>query len=144
LQQTYFKTFLSRAHPPAMVVAAALQVNTRYAGRYTTRARTSQQGTARREFTVLEAAHTLPNYCHGPIIRVLDHGDNKEKTWYTARLFEVDGINDDDAPAVDTLALGTAVRINRRDSIDGSILGRIVSDDGIFCAKSAASSGRCS
>jgi hypothetical protein len=116
-----------------MVAAAALQVNTRYAGRYATRARTSHQGTARREFTVLEAAHTLPNYLHGEVIRVLDHGDNQEKRWYTARLFEVDGIDDDDTPAADTLAPGTAVRINRRDSRDGSILGRIVSDDGILC-----------
>lgn len=66
---------------------------------------------------------------------MLDHGDNIEKTWYVSRLFDVEGLSDDeDTPAVDnTLAVGTPVRINRADSRDGSILGRIVSDDGILC-----------
>jgi hypothetical protein len=36
-----------------MVAATALELNTRYSGRYSTKARYSAQGTARRKFTVL-------------------------------------------------------------------------------------------
>jgi hypothetical protein len=93
---------------------------------------TSAQGTARREFTVVEGAHNLDTHKHGPVIRVLDHGDNIEKTWYLARLFDVEGLSDDDndTPLDNALEEGTPVRINRADSRDGSVLGRVVSDDG--------------
>eukprot|EP01047_Picozoa_sp_COSAG01_P099283 COSAG01_NODE_29328_length_640_cov_1.007394_1_plen_105_part_10 len=79
-----------------MVAPDALMLNTRYSGRYGTRARTSHQGTARRDFTVLETAHSIHNYKHGEVIRVLDHGDNTEKTWYVSRLFAVEGLSDDE------------------------------------------------
>lgn len=90
-----------------------------------------REETARREFTILETAHNLDTHKHGPVIRVLDHGDDTEKTWYLARLFEVEGIDDDDdTPLDNALETGTPVRINRADSLDGSVFGRVVSDDG--------------
>jgi hypothetical protein len=115
-----------------MVATTALMLNQRYSGRYGTRARYSAQGTGCREFTVLETAHSAHTHEQGPIIRVLDHGDNIEKTWYVSRLFDVDGLSDDEdeAPVEGTLAEGVPVRINRADSLDGSVLGRVVSDDG--------------
>ena len=106
-----------------MVAATDLVLDTRYSGRYGTKARYSAQGTARREFTVVEGAHNLDTHKHGPVIRVLDHGDDTEKTWYVSRLFDVEGIiDDDDTPLDNALEEDTPVRINRADSRDGSVL----------------------
>ena len=101
-----------------MVAATDLELNTRYSGHYRTKKRYSAQGTARREFTVVEGAHNLDTHKHGPVIRVLDHGDDIEKTWYLARLFDVEGIddNDNDTPLDNALEEGVPVRINRADN----------------------------
>ena len=83
----------------------ALEQGERYSGHYQSARPRSNQGTARREFTVKTGPHADPKFRLGQVVKVIDHADNALKTWYLHRNFDVQNMTGEPVPGESTAPL---------------------------------------